>query len=260
MRHKRQEFTENQKAEIFVRDRATCAFSGISLWFLDNGIKSNWQVDWVDHIKPSAQGGGAELENGICASNLFNSKKKDNTSDNIYFVKNGKPTEHYLKVYGTPTKALVERLNRLRNLRPEDWFFNRSISGIFIGFNCRCDNEFKGLSYTRTDKYWFMSAWKRLQKYQKKRGPQSLLERGIVKDPIPFGSPELLMLENINNESDLYEWIEINYPIYRESYKAFFNYFNMDSIQDSNSFILELENNIYLHPDVKKAIKTHISM
>ena len=66
MAHKRKEFTDNQKAEIFVRDAATCGFSGISLWFLDNGIKSNWQVDWVDHIKPSASGGGAEIENGIC--------------------------------------------------------------------------------------------------------------------------------------------------------------------------------------------------
>ena len=56
MGHKRTEFTENQKAEIFSRDRATCAFSGISLWFLDVGIGSNWQVDWVDHILPSAAG------------------------------------------------------------------------------------------------------------------------------------------------------------------------------------------------------------
>jgi len=54
MAHKRTEFTDNQKAKIFSRDRATCAFSGISLWFLDLGIRSNWQVDWVDHILPSA--------------------------------------------------------------------------------------------------------------------------------------------------------------------------------------------------------------
>ena len=247
MGHKRQEFTENQKAEIFVRDRATCAFSGISLWFLDNGIKSNWQVDWVDHIKPSATGGRAELENGICASNLFNSKKKDNTHDNIYFVQNGKPTEHYLNIYGTPTEVLIERLKRLKKLQPEDWFFNRSISSVFVGFNCRCDKEFKELNYKRTDEYWFKSAWSRLQKYKKKRGSQSLLERGLIKKPIPFGTSELLKLEFIDNEKDFHEWIEIIYPIYRESYKAFFNYFNLNNPDEKSALIIDLESNINLH-------------
>lgn len=257
MGHKRAEFTERQKAEIFVRDRATCAFSGISLWFLDGGIKSNWQVDWVDHIKPSASGGGAVLDNGICASNLFNSKKKDNTSDNIYFVKDGSVTEHYLKVFGVPPSSLLERLNRLKELQPEDWFYNRSISGIFIGYNCRCDKEFKGLEYKRTDRYWFKSAWNRLQKYQKKKGQKNLIERGLVKEPIPFGTIELLKLENIVNEKDFYNWIEKNYSTYRESYKSFYIYFKIDNKEERKSFIEELKKNKVVHPDVIQALTVH---
>ena len=155
MPHKRKEFTEIKKAKIFVRDRATCAFSAISLWFLDNGIKSNWQVDWVDHIKPSAAGGGAEIENGVCASNLFNAKKKDNSHDNVCFVKDGMLTENYIRIFGKAPDELIERLQRLKNLQVEDWFFNRSISGIFVGYDCRCDKEFRGKDYRRTDSYWF---------------------------------------------------------------------------------------------------------
>ncbi len=101
-------YTQNHKY-MYKNDRVTrrysepfklkiCAFSGISLWFLDNGIKSNWQVDWVDHIKPSASGGRANISNGICASNLFNAKKRDNSHDNIYFVKNGNLTEPYFSL------------------------------------------------------------------------------------------------------------------------------------------------------------------
>jgi hypothetical protein len=257
MAHKRKEFTDNQKAEIFVRDTATCGFSGISLWFLDNGIKSNWQVDWVDHIKPSASGGGAEIENGICASNLFNAKKKDNSNDNVYFVKNGNLTEQYLTTFGKAPDSLIERLIRLKNLKTEDWFFNRCISGIFIGFDCRCDKEFKGIDYKRTDAYWFSSGWKKLQKYHKKKGQESLYQRGLVKTPIPFGTKELLKLENTKTEDDFAEWIEDNYSSYRESYKALFEYFNTVKIEDRQQYICKLENKTSLHPEIITSLKAH---
>lgn len=257
MAHKRKEFTENQKAEIFARDSATCAFSGISLWFLDNGIKSNWQVDWVDHIKPSASGGGADIKNGICASNFFNAKKKDNSHDNVYFVKNGNLTEHYLRTFGKAPESLIERLSRLRNLNKQDWFFNRTISCVFIGFDCRCDKEFKGKYYKRTDEYWFSSGWKRLQKYNKKKGLENLLERGLIKTPLPFGTDKLLKLEEVKTESEFAEWIEEIYPSYRESYKAFFEYFHTVRIENRKQYIMELESKTNLHPEVLEAIKAH---
>lgn len=257
MAHKRKEFTENQKAEIFVRDKATCAFSGISLWLLDNGIKSNWQIDWVDHIKPSASGGGAVIENGICASAHFNSKKKNNAHDNIYFVREGILTEHYLEVFGTPPRELIERLKRLKKLESADWFFNRCISGIFVGYDWRCAKEFKGITYKRTDNYWFKSGWNRLQKFHKKKGTETIRDRGLVKKDVPFGTDKLLALEKIETEKVYREWLEENYASYRASYKAFFQYFNLTKVKDRPEFILELEENLLLHPEVKRAIKTH---
>lgn len=93
---KRTNFSENQKAAIYARDHATCAFSGISLWIFGYGIRPNYEMDWADHIKPSAKGGTSSLENGVCASHTFNSKKKDNGSDNVFFFQNGKITPAYI--------------------------------------------------------------------------------------------------------------------------------------------------------------------
>lgn len=73
-------FTDKQKAAIFVRDRATCCFSGANLWLLDAPLRVGWQSDWVDHRKPKSRGGMADIENGVCASHTFNMKKRNNYS------------------------------------------------------------------------------------------------------------------------------------------------------------------------------------
>lgn len=56
MRAKRAEFTDQQKAEIYVRDRALCSYSGLSLWLLDDGASDIFNIDWVDHYLPAARG------------------------------------------------------------------------------------------------------------------------------------------------------------------------------------------------------------
>lgn len=259
-RHKRTNFTENQKAEIFARDRATCAFSGISLWLLDAGIRSNWQIDWADHIIPSAAGGEAELANGICASHTFNAKKRNNAADNIYFVRNGEITEHYIKVFGVPSSALVEQLQRLSALEPADWFFNRAVSSVFVGFDWRCDAEFKGKIYKRTDIYWFKSGWKRLQNFHRKRGNQSIIDKGLIKNKCPFGTKELLCLEQITTEKDYLDFIESIYPIYRNSYKALNQYFNLVSYEARLDYAQQVAEMRSLHPEIIKAIKSHADL
>lgn len=259
-RHKRTNFTENQKAEIFARDRGTCAFSGISLWLPDIGIRSNWQIDWADHIIPSAAGGEAILTNGICASHTFNAKKRNNTADNVYFVRNGKITEHYIRVFGAPNPALVGQLQRLSTLEPAHWFFNRAISSIFVGFDWRCDAEFKGKLHKRTDTYWFKSGWKRLQHFHKKRGSQDIAEKGLIQNNSPFGTKELLSLEEIVTEKDYLDFIESIYPMYRTSYKALNHYFSLASDEarlDYVQQILEIKN---LHPEIIKAIQSHANL
>lgn len=225
MAHKRKEFTEAQKASIFERDHATCAFSGISLWLLDNGIKNNWQMDWVDHIKPSAKGGGSELENGICASDFFNSKKRSNTSDNSYLFYAGKVTKDYVKTFGKPDAKILEQLHRLQYIEPEDWYFNRCIANTFIAFDWRCTKDFDNKVYKRNDVYWFKAGWKRLQKYNRKRPSATIKERNLLPSCLPFGFSDLLKLEMIDNEVDYLNWAEEIYPAYRATFKVFYDFF-----------------------------------
>jgi hypothetical protein len=127
--HKRTDFSDKQKSLIYERDRAICAFSGKSLWILDYGVNPLWDMDWADHIKPSKRGGESSLKNGICSGAFFNSKKRDNSWDNIYFFKDGKPTSHYYFVHGEISENLGKILIRNKSIHFSDWYLNRAFAG-----------------------------------------------------------------------------------------------------------------------------------
>jgi hypothetical protein len=198
-----------------VRDRATCGFSGTSLWLLDYGIRPNWQMDWVDHIKPHSRGGTTAEENGICASHTFNSKKRSNGADNVFFFRDGRITSNYLWTFGSPSSEVVERLKRLEKLHVSDWYFNRCIANTFIGFNWRYDSEFDDVKAVRTDEYWFGAAWKRWQIYARLRSPETIQERGLINPSRPFGTDLLMKLENLSSNEEYRSWAEKIYPVYR---------------------------------------------
>jgi hypothetical protein len=190
---------------------------------------SGWIVDWVDHIIPCAHGGSADLNNGVCASDFFNTRKSDNIDDDRYLIKHGKVTEYYHELLGDPPAVLTKQLHRLSRLNGADWYFNRSIVGILVGYDYRCDKEFKGKEVSRKDVYWFKSAWNRLQKFQKIKS-SSIIERHLIKEDKPFGVDLLLQLEEIKSEPEFYELVEFMYPIYRENYMAIYNYYKMGDI------------------------------
>jgi hypothetical protein len=186
-------------------------------------------MDWVDHIKPSAEGGSAELENGICASDFFNSKKRNNTSDNSYLFYGGKVSQDYVKTFGKPDVKILEQLHRLQYLEPEDWYFNRCIANSFIAFDWRCKKDFVGKVFKRDDVYWFKAGWKRLQKFNRKKPSRSIQERNLLPSKLPFGYHDLLKLEAIDNEADYLSWAEEIYPTYRATSKLYSDFFQVDT-------------------------------
>ncbi len=260
MAHKRKEFTDNQKAEIYARDNATCAFSCISLWILDIGIRPNWEDDWVDHIKPSASGGGAELDNGICASETFNKKKRDNTSDNIHFTKEGRITKDFIQVFGVPSEKLVSQLSRLSNLASADWFFNRSITCIYTAFDWRCNVEFHNKVRKRDDTYWLKSAWKRLQTYRKKKSSSGILKRGLIMSEPAFGTLKLLEIENITDYDEFINWSEEVYPVYRGNYKLMYEYFETDDTAKRVKLLENAKKVVHINPEVIESLLVHNSL
>jgi len=232
MAHKRTNFTEKQKAKIFARDRATCAFSGISVWLFDQGIRPNFDTDWADHIIPSAKGGTSELSNGVCASSFFNAKKKDNGSDNKFFFINGQITETYITVYGVAPDRILADLKRRQSLVSSDWYLNRSIANTFYAFDWRCYLEFYDKRYVRDDAYCYKTALRMHRDWNKDKETPSIENRNMLKADRPFGCVHLLEIQNIKTKEQYIDWAETIWPIYRTNWQAYQAFIRSETADD----------------------------
>ncbi len=232
MAHKRTDFSDLQKAQIFVRDRATCCFSGKSLWLLDYGMTPFWEIDWVDHVRPSARGGKAEISNGVCASYTFNVKKRNNGADNNYFFEAGTPTPTYFRFYGPLPKALTYQLDRFSHLEVSDWFFNRCLFNLFLGFTYRCDKKWYGQTRSRTDDYWFKAAWRRLQIHQRlvcENQTASMESRKILRKPILPDTKRLLSVRQVETENEFLRFADSLHPTYERNFGLWRSYWDAET-------------------------------
>ena len=118
-------FSEAQRAEIYARDRALCGYSGKSLWLPDYGA-APYSIDWIDHRSPVARGGTPTLENGVCASWLYNWVKREHKRAVLLFH-SGYPTLDFYTFHQTLPESIGEHLQRFACLHPSDWYFNRAL-------------------------------------------------------------------------------------------------------------------------------------
>ncbi len=183
MAHARTEFSDAQRAEIFVRDRATCCFSGANLWLPDAPLRPGYERDWVDHVRPSARGGRSEAANGVAACHTFNAKKRHNGADNVYLFNEGRPTARYFAIFGPLAEAQIARLQRMERLLPEDWYWNRAIGLVLLAFDQDWERDRYDAAPVRDSAYWFSAAYRKLALYQRLRGSSSLEARGVVDFP-----------------------------------------------------------------------------
>jgi hypothetical protein len=202
---KRKEFTDQQKAQIYARDRATCAFSGKSLWILDYGVSPTFEIDWVDHIKPASRGGGNSIDNGVCASYFYNSKKGANTNDNKYLFLAGRPTEYFFYFYEVLPESVANHLCCFANLQESDWYFNRALSRFMCGLG-RLDSLRDGVSYVRDENYYAKSAAKMLKKWRGLAADsETFVQRGLVGRKPSHDQKALLSLQLCDGEADVLE-------------------------------------------------------
>ena len=224
MRTTRKDFTDNQRANIFVRDKATCCFSGANLWLLDAPLRPGYQRDWADHVKPSARGGASDESNGVCASHTFNAKKRHNSADTAYLFLHGRPTGLYFDVFGSMSLLPSERLARLSRLTPADWYFNRAIGLIFLAFDYRIGRDWYDDKPSRDDDYWLRAAFKKLMEFQEFADRESFESRGIVVRPDEC-QRHWLDLRNVSTERELTRCITPLYKIYHSNALAWAKYF-----------------------------------
>lgn len=228
-------FTDKQKAEIFVRDRATCCFSGANLWLLDAPLRHGWESDWADHVKPLSRGGKSEpYKNGVCASATFNVKKRNNSADTTYLFRNGHPSPLYYELYGLPSVATIERLQRLASLRFPDWYFNRAINWILQAFDYKCWKKNYQTLPSRDDKYWFRAAYEKLLVFQASENSfGSLEERGIIQSPSELQQVLLSLRGSKTLGSFTRRALDI-YPAFKINSEAWYEYFHPEDYVDSS--------------------------
>ena len=131
MTRTRTDFTDEQRAELFRLDRATCSFSGRGLWILDYGMDPSYAIDWADHIIPASKGGPSELDNGATAS-WFHNYLRGDAQSRLHLFHRGQPTPEFLWHYGLIPETTWHNLQRFACLQTSDWFLNRGLWHLWL--------------------------------------------------------------------------------------------------------------------------------
>jgi hypothetical protein len=254
-------FTDKQKAEIFVINKATCQFSGKGLWILDYGASPDYDVDWVDHIKPISKGGTSNIENAACVSSIFNYKKRNNTSDNVLFFKKGLPTSDYYYYYTILPFGYCERLKRLRKLHYTDWYFNRVLYRFLVAVDTMLhpkSNKHKLL--VRNPEYWLNSALKILLKWQelnKKETVPTFEKRGILPNILSKDQYILLKIREVTKVSSLVSIMKEIKPYYQANEKLI-DLLSQKLFKSSDNELKQQLKNAFCSPRIVKIVQTNI--
>ncbi|MCG3147927.1 MAG: hypothetical protein PCFJNLEI_01368 [Verrucomicrobiae bacterium] len=193
-------FTEAQKAKLFVKHRATCVYCGAKLWILDGGANPYFAIDWADHLVPVAKGGLSTLKNGVCSCYECNHAKSDRSKAPAFLFDEG--------------DRLPRRLARFNKLHESDWYFNRSLFRLLLGVHYL----FNGVGVrTRDDRHYAAAALKAMKKWQRavSLGNVPTLEvRGLA--PIKPSKDKKLMLglRNAKSVADIRQTMRKLLPSY----------------------------------------------
>lgn len=261
MATKRKEFSDQQKAEIFVLDKAMCCMSGKNLWLMDYGAAPSFR-DWVDHIKPAALGGGAETENGACMSWHHNYLKRDNPSMATSFLFfRGLPTQNFYFLNERVSDELSMHMKRFSRLHWSDWFFNRAVSHVLIAANQKTLKRKDGESFSRGPDYWAAAAVKALSKWRHAScDVPTMSRRGLVPGPLSEDRKTLLTLTKASNMREVLAVIKVLVPFVRESELAMQWLSDIKDQGQAKELLSLIRSNQYVVPRVKKTIRHNLSL
>ena len=173
-------FTDRQKADLFVRDHATCAYTGQNLWMLDHGVDPDYQIDWADHLIPVSKGGTSTLENGVCASWLANYDKLDKTSGGECLYRAGVATPTYFETRKSLSTEMATQFARFSRLHYSDWYFNRALFRMWLGIRYLSE---KDNARSRDDAYYASASLKSISSWRSMISKESVLSlesRGLA--------------------------------------------------------------------------------
>jgi hypothetical protein len=182
---KRLDFKDRQKAELYAREKAICAYCGTDLWKLRHGANPTIDHDWADHIRPAAKGGDNSLANGMCICSSCNSKKGDNTRDKAYWYQGGKPTGHLIHRFDRLNPVVLSALRANSQVHWTDWYLNRGLCMLSLAIGQAREASRGEQRFVRDTTYWAKAAFKRFQewrRYRQAEGVSHPRERGLMPD------------------------------------------------------------------------------
>ena len=244
---KRLEFTDKQKALIYERDKWLCAFSWKILWILHYGASQLFDEDWVDHIKPAMKGWDNSVDNWVCASSFFNSKKRDNSHDNKFLFLKWEPTKYYYHSYWFINDEISSYTKQVYNIHSSDWFINRAFSKLLIAVDRIYEPfDLKWKIMVRDEYYWCWAAYKKIIQWKKITNKNNILD---FKDRLNIDYSKLwndqkIMLEiiNSNNIDDVVKIANQLVPYYKNSILFFDRINNIYILEDIIKFKKEVQN------------------
>ncbi len=263
-------FTDKTRAEIFVRDKALCGFSGKSLWILDYGATPTYHPDWYDHKKPASKGGSNSLDNGIASASFFNWKKRNNSADNLYFFENGLPLYRYFIVNEFLTQEIASSIKRFSKLDTSDFYFNRAMYSFMEALQQKYDpRKINGEKATRTITYWTTLTLKHLIKWRSaiaENHTQSFEKRKIIK----YNSEDVQLMLKLRTCTSVKEILKILnqvYPYYAANSDAIENMMSILEKSESKGWekklyrrLKQINNAKYITPRIKNMLTTNLAM
>ena len=259
MPSRRKNFTDRQRAEIFVLDHALCSFTGKSLWLLDYGAAPSSVVQ-VDHIKPAAKGGTADIANGACASWLYNWARRSQEIP-IYLFQRGKPTADFFTYHGIIPDDIAEHLHRFAALHWSDWYFKSAVSCVLTAANLQNQWRVNGEQFSRNREYWATRAMLYLEKWSTGTPETTPFHSRNLVPKSPWKDHKaLLELTSVSSLAEVKKIIARLVPYVRESWNAMLCMAHLKNTADAHAFTKEVARNSYIVPRVKEAIRHNVRL
>jgi hypothetical protein len=262
MATRRDEFTDRQKADIFVRDRALCGYSGKSLWLLDYGVGGG-SPNWVDHIRPASRNGRAELENGVCASWLYNKLKGASGGAMLLFYA-GQPTEDYFTFYQQISPELAAHLRRFTALHYSDWYLNKAISGIILAAALHAEGYkrvnggamSRGLDSRAKVASRYLVEWAQIVAKEK---PGNLKARGLLPPELSPDQELLLSLTSTPDNTQRVKAVAVELaPVSLASWNALAALAHVDGEDSARELLHRVESDSNVVLRVKRVVRTNL--
>ena len=259
MPSQRKKFTDRQRAEIFVLDRALCSFTGKSLWRLDYGAAPS-SADQIDHIKPAAKGGKADIANGACASWLYNWARRSQETP-IYLFQRGKPTVDFFTHHGVIPDGIAEHLRRFTALHWSDYYFNRAVSCVLAAANQQGQRRVNGEQFSRNREYWATNALQHLEKWSAGTPETTPFHSRNLVPASPWKDHmALLELTSASSVAAVKKIIARLVPYTRQSWYAMEFMAHLKDAPDARAFLKEVARDPYIVPRVKEAIQHNVRL